>query len=42
MIADHADYLGLADLLNAGNPELLATEVGQEWYKAMQEGGEAA
>jgi hypothetical protein len=42
VISDHAEYLGIADLLNTGNPELLATEVGQEWYEAMQTGGEAA
>ena len=40
--SDHAEYLGIADLLNDGNPALLATEVGQEWYKAMQVGGKAA
>jgi hypothetical protein len=42
VISDHAEYLGIADLLNDGNPALLATEVGQEWYKAMQVGGKAA
>ncbi len=42
VVSDHAEYLGIADLLNTANPELLATEVGQEWYKAMQEGGDAA
>jgi len=42
VVSDHAEYLGIADLLNTGNPELLATEVGQEWYAYMQEGGEAA
>jgi hypothetical protein len=42
VVSDHAEYLGIADLLNTANPELLATEVGQEWYKAMQEGGETA
>ena len=41
VVSDHAEYLGIADLLNTGNPELLATEVGQEWYQAMQEGGAA-
>ena len=42
VISDHAEYLGIADLLNNGNPALLATEVGQEWYAAMQAGGKAA
>jgi len=41
VVSDHAEYLGIADLLNTGNPELLATEAGQEWYQAMQEGGAA-
>jgi len=41
VISDHAEYLGLADLLNTANPELLATEAGQEWYEAMQMGGAA-
>ncbi len=42
VLSDHAEYLGLADLLNTGDPALLATEVGQEWYAAMQEGGTTA
>jgi hypothetical protein len=41
VVSDHAEYLGIADLLNTGNPELLATEVGKQWYQAMQEGGAA-
>lgn len=42
VVSDHAEYLGVADLLNSGNPELLATDVGQKWYAAMREGGDAA
>ncbi len=42
VVSDHAEYLGLADLLNTQNPELLATEAGQRWYAAMQAGGDAA
>ncbi len=42
VVSDHAEYLGIADLLNTGNPELLATEVGRRWYQAMQTGGDAA
>ena len=41
VVSDHAEYLGIADLLNTANPELLATEAGQKWYKSMQEGGES-
>ncbi len=42
VVSDHAEYLGIADLLATGNPELLATEAGREWAAAMQKGGEAA
>ena len=42
VVSDHAEYLGIADLLNTANPELLATEVGRQWYEAMQKGGQAA
>ncbi len=42
VVSDHAEYLGIADLLNTGNPELLATDKGREWYQAMREGGDAA
>jgi hypothetical protein len=42
VVSDHAEYLGLSDLIATGNPELLATDAGKEWYKAMQEGGDAA
>ncbi len=42
VVSDHAEYLGIGDLLNTANPELLATDVGQEWYKAMKAGGDAA
>jgi hypothetical protein len=41
VVSDHAEYLGLADLLATSNPELMATEVGRKWYAAMQEGGDA-
>jgi hypothetical protein len=41
VVSDHAEYLGIADLINTANPEFLATDVGREWYQAMQEGGEA-
>ncbi len=42
VVSDHAEYLGVADLLTTGNPELLATDVGKQWYQAMQTGGDAA
>jgi hypothetical protein len=42
VVADHAEYLGLSDLLAKGDPQLLATEAGKEWYAALQEGGDAA
>jgi hypothetical protein len=42
VLSDHAEYLGIADLLNKGDPALLATKVGREWYAAMQKGGDAA
>ena len=42
VVSDHAEYLGLSDLIATGNPELLATDAGKEWYQAMKEGGDAA
>jgi hypothetical protein len=39
VVSDHAEYLGLADLLNNADPELLATEVGKNWYDRMKIGG---
>ncbi len=42
VVSDHSEYLGIADLLNTANPELLATDVGQEWYQAMRKGGDTA
>jgi hypothetical protein len=42
VLSDHAEYLGIADLLNKADPALLATKVGRGWYEAMQKGGDAA
>jgi hypothetical protein len=42
VVSDHAEYLGLSDLLTTGNARLLSTEVGKEWAAALAEGGEAA
>ena len=36
VVTDHAEYLGIAKLLNEADPTLLATDIGKEWYKAMQ------
>jgi hypothetical protein len=41
VVSDHAEYLGIADLLNTADPKLLATEAGRKWYDAMQAGGDA-
>ena len=38
-VSDHAEYLGIADLLNHADPDLLATEVGKNWYDRMKKGG---
>jgi hypothetical protein len=40
VLSDHAEYLGIADLLNTADPDLLATDVGRGWYKAMKKGGD--
>jgi hypothetical protein len=42
VVSDHGEYLGMADLLAKGDPQLLSTEAGKEWYAALQEGGDAA
>jgi hypothetical protein len=36
VVTDHAEYLGIAKLLNEADPALLATDVGKEWYSQMQ------
>ena len=35
VVTDHAEYLGIAKLINEANPSLLATEAGKEWYEQM-------
>jgi hypothetical protein len=40
VVSDHAEYLGLADLLNNADPELLSTDVGKRWYDSMKKGGD--
>ena len=42
VLSDHAEYLGIANLLNKADPALLATKVGRGWYDAMQKGGDTA
>ena len=42
VLSDHAEYLGIADLLDKADPALLATPVGKGWYEAKQKGGDAA
>jgi hypothetical protein len=42
VLSDHAEYLGIADLLNKADPALLANPVGKGWYEAKQKGGDAA
>jgi hypothetical protein len=42
VVSDHAEYLGIADLLATGDPKLLATEVGRKWYEDVQKGPESA
>ncbi len=37
VVSDHAEYLGIADLLNTRDPALLATEVGRKWYCQAQD-----
>jgi len=42
VVTDHAEYLGIAKLLNEADPALLATKVGKEWYADMQGSKEKA
>jgi hypothetical protein len=45
-ITDHAEYMGIADQIRAGSPELLANPQGKRWYEmsktSPQEGVKAA
>lgn len=45
-VTDHAEYLGIADEIRAGSPDLLANPTGKRWYemsqKSPQEGVKAA
>ncbi len=35
-ITDHAEYMGVADEIRAGSPELLADPTGKKWYDAYK------
>ena len=39
VIADHAEYMGISDLIATADPALLASEAGTRWYDATQTGG---
>ena len=39
-VTDHAEYLGLADLISKSDPELLSTEHGKRWYDMVNKGDE--
>ena len=40
VVSDHAEYLGIADLINKGDPGLLANPYGKRWYDMFQAGSE--
>jgi hypothetical protein len=40
-ITDHAEYLGLAEEIQAGSPELLADPTGKRWYEASRKSPQA-
>ena len=40
VIADHAEYFGLATMIKNGNPALLADPVGKRWYDMFNESKE--
>jgi hypothetical protein len=40
-VTDHAEYLGLAEEIAAGSPELLADPVGKKWYEASRKSPQA-
>jgi len=41
-VSDHAEFIGLADMLNKADPVLLATPAGKRWYDMMKAGGREA
>ena len=42
VVSDHAEMMGLADLILGADPAMLATPEGKRWYEAVQAGGEKA
>ena len=42
VVSDHAEYLGLANMLRDGDPALLADPTGKRWYDQFRQGGQAA
>src|SRR3990172_4293914 len=42
VVSDHAEYLGLANMLRDGDPALLADPAGRRWYDMFRAGGQAA
>jgi hypothetical protein len=41
-VSDHAEFIGLPDMLAKGDPALLANPTGKRWYDMMQAGGREA
>ena len=41
-VSDHAEFIGLADMLNKADPTLLANPTAKRWYDMMQAGGREA
>jgi hypothetical protein len=39
-VTDHAEYLGIADLVLKSDPDLLATETGRRWHDMVKAGGD--
>ena len=37
-VTDHAEYMGLADQIRSGEPALLATPIGKNWYDMSRQG----
>jgi hypothetical protein len=42
VVSDHAEFIGLPDMLREGNRTLLATDTGKRWYDMMRAGGREA
>jgi len=40
-VTDHAEYLGIADEIRTGSPDLLADPTGKRWYEASRESPQA-